>query len=83
MRIFTVYLEDGDNVYKVLVPAENEEAAKEQANGNGDIVTIKDSTSENRFDTPELWGILEKAGYDKKKIQLLDRLLENLGLATE
>ena len=83
MRIFTVYLEDRDDCFKRLIPAENEEAAIEQVNGNGEVIAIKDSTSENRIDTPELWKILEKAGYDEKKIYLIDRLLENLGLATE
>ena len=83
MRIFTVYLEDKDDCYKRLIPAETEEAAREQVSGNGKIIAIKDTTPDHRFDTPELWMILEKAGYDKEKIQLLDRLLENLELATE
>ena len=83
MRIFTVYLEDKDDCYKRLIPAETEEAAREQCAIFGDIIAIKDSTSVNRFDTVELWKTLEQAGYDKEKIQLLDRLLENLGLATE
>ena len=86
MRIFTVYLESfarDKDVFKTLIPAETEEAAIEQVSGNGEIIAIKDTTTDHRFDTPELWMILEKAGYDESKIQLLDRLLENLGLATE
>ena len=83
MRIFTVYLEDKDDCYKRLIPAETEEEAREQFAIFGDIVAIKDSTSVNRFDTPELWTILQKAGYNEKKIYLLDMLLKKLGLATE
>ena len=83
MRIFTVYLEAGDNLFKVLIPAECEEEAMEQCIGNGEVIAVKDVTSNHRFDTVELWKTLEQAGYDKEKIQLLDRLLENLGLATE
>ena len=83
MRIFAVYLEHQDQVMKVIIPADCEEEAIERCIGNGEVIAAKDVTSSHRFDTVELWKILEQAGYEKKKIQLLDRLLESLGLATE
>ena len=83
MKIFAVYLESKDDLFKTLIPAECEEEAMERCIGNGEVIAVKDVTSNHRFDTVELWKTLEQAGYDKEKIQLLDRLLENLGLATE
>lgn len=33
--VYNVYLDDGDNVYKIVVPAENEEEAAKYCEGNG------------------------------------------------
>lgn len=83
MKIYTVYLEDRENCYKTTVPAENEEAAIKYCAGNGEVIAVKDTTEENRFDTAELYNILEKAGYNKKQTQLLARVLDEIGLATD
>ena len=43
---YLVYLDDGKDIYKLAVPAVSKEAAKAWCFGNGEVIAVKDVTSE-------------------------------------
>ena len=46
MKKYIAYLDDGESVIKVAVPANNAAGVKRYVAGNGEIVKIKDVTEE-------------------------------------
>ena len=42
MKKYMVYLDDGENCYKVAIPATSKAKAKEYVQGNGDVVNIQE-----------------------------------------
>ena len=62
LRKYMVYLEDEDYLYKVAVPAADEQAARDYVDGNGEIIMVKDLTEENKLRiirTLEITGVTE------------------------
>ena len=43
MKIYTVYLEDGENCYKLTIPAFTKEQAIQYTAGNGEVIAIKEN----------------------------------------
>ena len=46
MKKYFVFLDDGENSYKIAVPAENEKKAREFCEGNGEVIAVKEVSSE-------------------------------------
>ena len=44
MKVYAVYLNDGENVYKEWIPAVSEKEARDYCKGNGEIVAVKETT---------------------------------------
>lgn len=79
MKVYAVYLDDGENVYKEWIPAVSEKEARDYCKGNGEIVAVKETTGFS-FNTEKLGTILSEAGYDDKAVDLLTRLVNICGL---
>lgn len=75
LRKYVVYLDDGELIYKLYVPAINEEAAKTYCEGNGDIVAVKDVTEEVKIESQKVTWALHAYGMDKSKIDIILRTL--------
>ena len=81
MKKFMVYLEDGDDVYKVAIPAKDQKAAAEYVNGNGDIIAIKDVSDHYPIDIIKVSDALKNAGFGKVEMDLITRTLCQCNIA--
>lgn len=80
MNVYKVYLDDGEAVFKVIVPACSIEDATKYVSGNGEIIAIREY-SDYRIDTYRLSKDLESLGYRAEEVDILTRLLYQVGLA--
>lgn len=81
LRKYMVYLDDGKNVFKCAIPAQNEEKAKEYASGNGEIIAVKDVTDEFSISLVRVENALD--GLDKFEKDFILRALELINLFDE
>lgn len=82
LRKYMVYVEDGDYVYKVAVPAEDEQSARDYVDGNGEVIMIKDLTEENklRIFSTNVAEALKNYGFSTTQTDLIIRTLEITGV---
>lgn len=82
LRKYMVYMEDEDYVYKVVVPAENEQVARDYVDGNGEVILIKDLTEENklRIFSKNVVEALKNYGFSTTQTNLIIRTLEITGV---
>lgn len=81
MKKFFVYVDDGDSVYKLAIPAKNEKEAIMYADGNGEIVCVKEAPADYRIDAGKVYDALKAAGFGQTEIDFVTRALVNIGLA--
>lgn len=81
MKKYFVYLDDGDNAYKVAVPADNEKAARAYAEGNGEIIAAKDVTSDFQISNTKIAKALKDAGFGQYETDFVTRALYQIGIA--
>ena len=75
MKKYMVYLDDGYDCYKVAVPAESEKAARAYADGNGEIIAIKDVTDDYPISLNKVAVALKAASFGKHEIDYIVRSL--------
>ena len=80
LRKYMVYMEDEDYVYKVAVPAEDEQAARDYVNGNGDVILIKDITEAIKITTENVSTALKKYDFSQIQIDFIVGTLEATGI---
>lgn len=82
LRKYMVYLEDGEYLYKVAVPAEDEQVARDYVDGNGEILMVKDLTEENklRIFSKNVVEALKNYGFSTTQTDLIIRTLEITGV---
>lgn len=73
-KVFNVYLDDGKDTFKVVVPAENVKQAKQYVSGNGEIVAIRED-KDIYIDINELCNDLKDAGWGRNEIDVIQRTL--------
>ena len=81
MKKFMVYMEDREDVFKVAVPAESEKKAREYVDGNGEVIAIKDVTTDYPISNDKVARALEAAGFGKIEMDLITRALYQIGIA--
>jgi len=82
LKKYFVYLDDGNDVFKIAVPAESEEAAKKFCEGNGEIVKVKEITSEVQIEADAVAYALKKGqNFSETEIDLIVRTLTSTGIA--
>ena len=84
MKIYTVYLEDRDDCYKLTIPAFSKEQAIQYTAGNGEVIAIKENTKENDdltdIDCQHLASTLKANGWGQMEIDTITRALFFVGL---
>ena len=83
MRKYIAYLDDGESVIKVDVPANNAAGVKRYVAGNGEIVKIKDVTEEYPISSSKVKLALEQAGFGETEKWMIVRALELTGITEE
>ncbi|MBQ9269680.1 MAG: hypothetical protein IJ206_09215 [Oscillospiraceae bacterium] len=84
LNIFRVYLDDGRNAFRVLVPATDAKDAAKWCEGNGDVIAVKQNTRENcdlvDIDLEHLAETLQKNAWGQDEIDVITRTLSRVGL---
>lgn len=81
LRKYLVYLDDGDYIYKVAVPATSEEFARDFCNGNGEVIAVKDVTEECLIDNDKVREVLTKSHkFDENRVDYICRTLRECGI---
>lgn len=77
-RKYFVYLclDDGKNTYRVAIPAENEDKARDYCAGNGEVIAIKDVTEDYPIDVSKVRNALDNAGFGESEIDWICRTLQ-------
>lgn len=81
MKKFMLYMDDGENCFKVAVPAKNAKAAREYVNGNGDVIAVKDVTDEFPISAEKVASALKSAHFGETEIALITRCLQMNSIA--
>lgn len=75
LKKYMVYLDDGRDCFKIAVPAKDEASARKFVNGNGEVVAVKDVTSDFPISLDAVSRSLQSSGFDKNKIDFILRTL--------
>ena len=79
-KVYDVYMDDGRDVFKVVIPAESKQAAAKAVAGNGEVVKIRESSSVSFIDCNKLADTLRKNAWGDAEIQVITRVIEAVGL---
>ena len=82
MKVYTVYVDDGANAYRLMIPAQNEKEAKTQAAGSGEIVAVKQNDG-FKISCDKLARDLARSGWGQDEIDVISRLILFQGLSLE
>ena len=76
--VYSVITEDMTQAYKMLIPAPDAKTAKEYAQGNGDLVSCKET--DWTIDVGYLADCLARNHYGQAEIDIITRVLYQVGL---
>ena len=82
LKAWEVYMDDGQDAFKLYVPAENKKDVAQYVQGNGEIIAIRECKNplgpdgEYLIDTAFLMQTLRNAGFGKMERDLIIRTLE-------
>lgn len=75
MKKYMVYMDDGKGCFKIAVPAKSEKEARKYVEGNGEVIAVKDVTSDYPISIEKVAEALEKANFGQIEIDLIVRCL--------
>ncbi len=78
---FIVYIDDGENVYKIAVAAVSEDAAKAFCAGNGEIIAVRNVTKDYPISLDKVHDALENARFGEYEIDFICRALAEFRIA--
>lgn len=78
--VYNVYLDDGRDVYKIVVPAESEADAAKYCEGNGEVIAVKKNPDVQKINTSALADCLRTTGWNKAEVDVITRTLAICGL---
>lgn len=81
LKKYLVYLDDGNDVYKIAVPAETEKAARKFCEGNGEVIAVKDITAETPIFVEAVVEALKMRNFGETEISIIMRTLTSTGIA--
>lgn len=76
MNKYFVYLESGEDLLKIAVPAENEKAAVKYCEGNGEVLKVKDVTKDIPISADHVAKALKAYGFGQIEIDFITRTLD-------
>lgn len=77
---FVVYVDDGNDVLKIMVPAKNAKDAEKYVEGNGEIIKVKE-VEDFYIDEYKVRAALNEYGFGKPEQDLICRTLTRMGIA--
>ena len=80
MKRFMVYLDDGDNVYKLAIPAKDEKTACEYVQGNGEVIAVKEVEAKDLVSAERVAQALKNADFGKYEIDFITRALQEINI---
>lgn len=80
MNKYMVYLDDGENVFKVAVPAESVESACKFVQGNGEVIAVKDVTDDYQILERDVIDALLQADFGDTEIDFIARALREMNI---
>lgn len=80
MKKYMIYMDDGEDCFKVPVPAENEDLALRYVRGNGEVIAIRDATEEYPISSDKVRSALKSAGFGLIEINLIMMALESVDI---
>lgn len=80
MKKYMVYLDDGKDCYKLAIPAKDEKAAREYVQGNGEVIAIKEVTSEFPISADKVAQALQNADFGEYEIDFITRALQEINI---
>lgn len=81
MKKFKVFLESGNDCFKVFVPARNEKEARAFVEGNGEVIAIKEVTEDYPISLEKVGTALVMYGFGAAETDLIMRTLQNTCIA--
>lgn len=72
---YFVYVDDDQDVYKIPMTAESEEAAREYCSDTGEVIAVKDVTEEYQIDSGKVRRALFDAGFSDCEVTWMVRTL--------
>jgi hypothetical protein len=75
LKKYLVYMDDGKDVFRLAIPAENKKAAADYVKGNGEIVKITDVTDRYPISLEYVYKALTSAGFGETETDLITRTL--------
>ena len=79
-KVYEIYMDDGRDCFKVIVPAQTKQGAIDYVNGNGEIVHIRESEIIKGIDVDRLADTLLKDGWGRAEVDVITRLISICGL---
>lgn len=77
---YIAYIDDGEEVFKVAIPAKNEKEAIEYCKGNGEVISIRSANGYD-IDLHLVSEALRQAKFEKLDIDFILRTLQMTGIA--
>lgn len=81
MRKYMVYVDDGEYLMKLAIPAKSVKAAKEYASGNGEIIKVSDVTEDYPIDSYKVAQALKNGNFGQTEIDFILRTLYTCNIA--
>jgi hypothetical protein len=79
MTVYTVYMDDGRDCFKVTVPAFSKEDAIKYVEGNGEVIAVKENDLQN-IDISCLADTLANNNWGQMEMDVITRALTMVGL---
>lgn len=76
-KLYRVIAEDRDNAYKLYIPANSKRDAEKWANGNGEIIDVRDVTADFPISIDKVVDALKTAGFGQIECDIIMRLVED------
>ena len=80
MTVYEVYMDDGKTVIKATIPAESKRAAAQYAEGNGEIIKVRQHPFLQSIDLECLAETLRRAQWGQAEMDVIIRTLQQAGL---
>ena len=80
MKKYMVYLDDGKDCYKLAIPAKDEKTAREYVQGNGEVIAVKDVTSNYPISSDKVAQALKNANFGQFEVDYITRALQEINI---
>lgn len=81
MNKYMVYLDDGENLFKVAVPADSKKDALRYVEGNGEVIKVREVDEEYKIKADKVSAALLKAGFNQVEVDFIVRTLTRTEIA--